>query len=835
MPPSVRLAPAFLLAALLPVTALAESWGTKIVHPVYPPDTTVTAAAVAPYLAMSVDSLRACITTEGATDTNTAMKTAAANLAALYQRTGNPACADRAVIVLERFAEVIPSWPLMSREGKTTPLDRVDYSDWSLNGLWRRWYHYDLERAREFPLAYDWVSSSGAFERRSAETGRDTRAFVEDNLLRYSVELNLRKSYFLMDMPARPDGRGPFPFGNMSGVTLNGLIVFGRVFEPEYVHYAVDKARVFLTAKYFRDGVWEEGSQSYHVQITNDLFLRVIPALKGYSDPPGYVNPETGLRLDNVDIEREFPRQISRIRTALNNFTLPNGHYFNIHDAHSRDISPANPDSVTSYCWFGSGTAVMARGTGMDAARTFLHFGGTYGHEHADCLNLGLWALGGELMSEGEYVGNRPWSSSSAGHNLVVVDGASQRRRGENTVAPGPDDMVDGVPYQLSLHGHGDSRNFGSLLLWDTAAPGIQVVEAGGENTYAGVSRYRRTVMMVDTGAGGFYLLDLFRVKGGETHDWMLHGFLGQDYTETTSLAAADTAGTRFTFVKLAAHATTGETWWNEFSYASGTRLRTTFLPAPGTGVSTGLAPAMRRAGDAPFLDVRRTGGDNCFAAVHDPYRGTPKVIRASLLTPAGGADGFVAVKIELADGRVDYIAHTLDAAPYPERRIPGTKIRFRGRLVHVVTRDGATESAYLLEGASLVAKKVSLAAKSGDFSWRGRVTGITRIENGGAEDAFITPAALPTDGSLAGKTLLLTLADGRTEGYTIARVERRGTGSAILVNEEPGMELRDGGALAKLVYFPWHGVRGPVDFLVSGSAFRAPDGKTLATAPLKK
>jgi hypothetical protein len=39
-----------------------------------------------------------------------------------------------------------------------------------------------------------------------------------------------------------------------------------------------------------------------------------------------------------------------------------------------------------------------------------------------------------------------------------------------------------------------------------------------------------------------------------------------------------------------------------------------------------------------------------------------------------------------------------------------------------------------------------------------------------------------------------------------------------IYVNEEPGMELRNEGRLAKLVYFPRHGVRGEVNFLISGA-----------------
>ena len=54
-------------------------------------------------------------------------------------------------------------------------------------------------------------------------------------------------------------------------------------------------------------------------------------------------------------------------------------------------------------CLFGMRHCVMGRFADDDQIYVHLHFGGTDGHEHRDCLNQGLWALGGELLSEGEY------------------------------------------------------------------------------------------------------------------------------------------------------------------------------------------------------------------------------------------------------------------------------------------------------------------------------------------------------------------------------------------------------------------------------------------------
>lgn len=81
-----------------------------------------------------------------------------------------------------------------------------------------------------------------------------------------------------------------------------------------------------------------------------------------------------------------------------------------------------------------------------------------------------------------------------------------------------------------------------------------------------------------------------------------------------------------------------------------------------------------------------------------------------------------------------------------------------------------------------------------------------------------------------------MTLPDGRTEGYTIDTIVKlagAGGGSAVRVKEEPGLELRDSGKLVKLVFFPHHGLRGALTFVIAGSVHRDASGKVTSTAPL--
>jgi len=830
---------------------VAGAWSIK--HPVYKPDTNVSASAVAKYVAMTEKQLRALITEKGGLkgSDNVALKTVAYDLARLYQKTKDIKYADRAVILLERYAEVLPKWPIVGRDGKTTtPLAKLNWGDWANGGLWGIWYHQDLQQARELALAYDFIAASGALQARSKKSGKDVAKLIENDLFRYMAEVALRfdKNSIKIAGAKSED----FSYGNMAGNWLRGLMPLGRVVEPAFVHIAVFRLRKLARVGFCRDGYWREGTPSYHKQIVGNM-LAAANDLKGHSDPVGYkyagyttrfgaVFKGTNARFDNLDVfagDAAFARAQAARDGQL---TLPSKLYYAAHDTHSTQknwwykATASEPRLLPGLKY-----AMLGRGNGADQAQVYLDFTDTGGHEHYDSLNLGMWALGAELLSEGEYkaFGNRDWNTATPGHNTVVVDEKNQNGRFENRAKLTVDDAVDGVGfYRYQSYGQSNGRNYGNLRMWDTERPHLQVVEADGRQAYKGkaaLSHYRRTLVMVRIQGAAFYVIDVFRVKGGKTHDWMLHGRLNEDYGFATSLKLAAATGTRYKHLKLTKAAFTSNAWYGEFISKTGARLRTHMLGSAGTVVSVGRAPAQRRAGEATFLDVRRTGGDSLFVAVHEPHTGKPKVVKVTPLTYTGKAGSAVAVRVDLSTGRSDTFAATLDQPPYPKRQVPGgAGIGFQGRLVHVATTSKGPQWMYLLEGARLTMGGIDLAAAKGDLSYRGSVTDIKRKEKGDAFNGFVTTAALPKGSTLAGKTLLLTLPDGRTEGYLISKIVAAGGGSQIHVSGEPGLELRDGGKLVKYVYYPWTGLRGKaISWLIPGSVHRDSAGKVTSTAPL--
>lgn len=144
--------------------------------------------------------------------------------------------------------------------------------------------------------------------------------------------------------------------------------------------------------------------------------------------------------------------------------------------------------------------AILRSGKGNYSRAVWLDYdsGGAHGHE--DAMNLGLFAFGLDLMPDFGYppvqyggwtTPQVRWYLCSQAHNTVIVDGRTQ------------------------------SAGDGKCTLWHPEPP-VQVVRASAPHVYS-VNRYERTVLLVDVSDEAFYVVDVFRVQGGQTHDRFLH------------------------------------------------------------------------------------------------------------------------------------------------------------------------------------------------------------------------------------------------------------------------------------------------------------------------
>jgi hypothetical protein len=697
---------------------------------------------------------------------------AALHFAMLYHLTGDQEYAHRSAVLLKRITELSPNWPIQNphygpmEDRVLRPRDWPGYVDTDrVNGVWGYWIYRSINAWTPILHAYDLIHDSGELQRIGA-------------LGAVEAELDWAVQYQL--------GYGR-EMGNMDKETMKGLIAFGKVLgRPQLVHHCIDWIRDMYQTMFYADGWWHEGSVAYHQQIHKGMVGGVIdPLLQGYSDPPGWTNDD-GVRYDNLDMYEHLAGPIGRAQAVLDNIHQPNGNYQAIHDTTypQADWEKKFITEARSHLWGAMGHAILGVGKDENMVQATLHFSGMHGHAHQDMNNLMLFAKGKELISETRYRpppgsnSTRQWHTITAGHVTVAIDESSQS--GTATRQRQPADAHDGgVPDgKYRWRSHGNSISDGRLRLHSDDWDMVQVVEADGERAYSQTLNgvYRRTVALVQLGGGDTYVVDIFRVRGGQTHDYMLHGCLDDPHDVALSVPLDETIdGTLYGYIHDLRTTRTDDAWTASFDIADSDASLITFMaPSPGTRIIRGIAPAMRRIGDAPFLAVRREGGESIFVTVHHPFIDTPRVEGIELIDAAMDK---VTVQV-IHDGGVDRVTSTADG--FTHERLGQWRYEVGGKQMH-----------------------------------HGVITRTSRIEAGDDINAFITPAELPTDGSLDGRTIMID-SELITHSYTIDRIERRGGETIIHTDDEPGMRIEPN--LVKLTYFPGWGMAGDATFRIAGS-----------------
>lgn len=729
----------------------------------------------------------------------------AKDLAVLYHLTENEEYAHKAAVIIHRFAEVFPGWPIRGYDAHNESpwadiqikpsegqkgsafydskiLDPdyegtyVTVGETPMNmpywaGKWSRWFYGDIPRS--LFEAHDLICESGAYEK----IGPGARETVERDLLRLSVET-------LEKWPQR--------FGNMDGHRIMGYVVAGRVLgEPDWVHYAVNWVQKILQKSYFYDGMWHEGTAGYHRQITNRL-AKVPSLADGYTDPPGYTYDKTGERFDDLKMTRDLPA-LERSINAVGKLALPleegtnNSHYAATHDNWwNKNAYPFPCHESEPKLLPGMGHAVLGFGEEQNQMQAHLHYSGASGHDHRDTLNIILHAKGVELLSEFGYCRTslRGWSACTAGHNTVVVDETEQ------------------------------TRGFaGNLRLFASAGPDVFAAEADGTSRYEGIADvYQRALVSVRVGETDGYVFDVFNVIGGSTHDWMLHSYANEDPDLEVSLPLNPVDGTMYRHITDLRHATTENSWHMTHTCEDGTSLKTHLLGAPDTTVIAGRCPSIRQAANdesrtydyhMPIVAVRHSSDtdeplSSTFVAVHEPYAGEegPFITRVLPMSVQGPAEA-LAVGV-FTDEFSDYIIYTGPSQEYARVSIEGAPIIFEGRLVHIRARNGYPVHAHILDGSMVQVGEATIRTAG---ALEGTITGVERHEAGDARNGFMTDTVLPESVNLSAQVMIMTHGDGSTHGYTIEKVENTDRGSFICVKDEPGLRIENN--TTTQIYFP--------------------------------
>ena len=321
----------------------------------------------------------------------------------------------------------------------------------------------------------------------------------------------------------------------------------------------------------------------------------------------------------------------------------------------------------------GYGFAALRTGTGPAMRGLWTYYGRTIGHGHLDALNLGMHGVGVDLLPELGYpefadnnARNREWNQGTVAHNTVVVDASPQAE-----------------------HWVGEPHGF-------AATERVQVVDVAAPKVYQQTSAYRRVTALVAVDDQRSYAVDVFRVVGGSEHHFSFHAAEGPVATDGLTLVAQptgtyagpdiepppDTAPGRpgangFDWLLRVERdddpgATFSVDWkvadtWNVHETDPDLHLRLTMM----TGVDDvalcdGIPPRNKPGNPASlrYLIAHRAGADGLasqFVSLVEPYVGE-RFVRAVTTVALHPLDGTLApheacaVKIELEDGRVDYV-----------------------------------------------------------------------------------------------------------------------------------------------------------------------------------
>lgn len=456
-------------------------------------------------------------------------------------------------------------------------------------------------------------------------------------------------------------------------------------------------------------------------------------------------------------------------------------------DALSHEIEAiakeAGPRPDGGHLMSGFGMALLESGTGTSGVALVSNYGRTIKHAHPDMLNFDLFAFGNWLAPDHGYPefatrlpSNAEWTGSTISHNTVYVNKKPQKE-------------VWG----------GHARLFKQLK-------GFGVFELDGKKAYPDIEDYSRTMLLIggidavsrDSNA---YVVDIFRVKGGNDHVYSFHGPPGEINTGDLKLNLQKNgtyAGEHIEKGVWAKDFPVGYShlynvrrdhnppvrfmldWKAEAGYRGinendDVHLR---LHALSQCQDVSLAdgdPPQNKPGNPQRLGyvlMHRTGDNlkSTFVSVIEPYQKKPFIKAVKRLDD--GSSEAVALKIERMNGGSDYVLYNPESGK--KMRLPNG-ISMTGTAGFVKEFNGAVTRGILVNGSALKYKKLNMKA-SGVIT--GKIRSMNKELKGGGW--MIVDRKLPTDGSLNGHQIIVETSDDRDASYTIRDIQPEGDATKI-------------------------------------------------------
>ncbi|MDF2717653.1 MAG: hypothetical protein K0R28_4578, partial [Paenibacillus sp.] len=204
-----------------------------------------------------------------------------------------------------------------------------------------------------------------------------------------------------------------------------------------------------------------------------------------------------------------------------------------------------------------------------------------------------------------------------------------------------------------------------------------------------------------------------------------------------------------------------------------------------------------------PKLVVRRSGTNlsSTFVNVMEAYEGSgkPRIESVIKLAPDQPAEGDAALQIRYGT-TTDIILSSASI----DRTLKVGDIELIGKYGMIRMENGEVTKMVLADGKLLRAGSRTI---TGTGAVSGNVTDVLRTLDGDKVDALVTEADVPVD--MAGRYVVITHPDGKTNGYAVKEIRREGSRTLIVLNNaDPGWDIAADGSsgMTSYPYTRWQG-----------------------------
>ena len=419
-------------------------------------------------------------------------------LADLYLSTHEERHAKRLILVLDEYARRYPHYLLTTDYGLryvTTKGQRPPYG--FVDTRWDRRAADDLPQS--LLALFDLAASSPSMD-----------AVVKQRIID-GLFMDPLKRAELRDSKAED----PY-YGNecpLKAIAERALVLE----DPDRVHLAYNLIRNVPHYATSVDAVFNQ-SLGYG-SLFRLTFFEGAHVLDGYSDPPGYVGKD-GRHLENIHPMKEMEAYFHRLATDYDKLRLPSGGWLTYDDSGS-GFGPtwwSGVGNETCRPLAQSGNvmlpglrrAVLGAGSGdkqIQVALDFAEHGVNHGHQSG--LAMQIYAYGHSLVDDFPYHKSvlRAYGSQTVSHPTVVINCRNQEGR----------------------HTAGDVELYAPLM------DGVAAIRVDDTRAYDGLAtKYVRSLVLNSIDPDLPYVVDIFEVTGGVTHDYMVRSS-GQHHSSGSS------------------------------------------------------------------------------------------------------------------------------------------------------------------------------------------------------------------------------------------------------------------------------------------------------------